>query len=224
MVDYHYDTNNYKRLTRRRRRFAFAGAAALLILLVIGYVIYDGLTAPTNVSEPIATEVTLGEATEQKVFEKPTYTLTTDPTWTEIEVRNNRYDSSTYHSIEDGLVKRELTIYVNGYPNELPVTYVLPVEIQGDEVTPLALSPKCNELQERKNNKRDVQLSWAGVEFLCDPDLNAFVAAASHNETGYGLEIAGTLSDATYTFVYKDFEAVAQPIVFQELLRDFQAK
>lgn len=224
MVDYHYDSNIFKRLARRRRRLVFAATVALFALLLVGYIIYDGLTAPTNISEPIATEVTLGEAVEQKVFDKPTYRLTTDSSWEEIEVRNNQYNSATYHSIEDGLVVRELTIYVNGYPAELPVTYVMPVEVQDNGITPLGISPKCDELQPNKNNKRDVPLSWAGVEFLCDPDLNAYVVGASHNETGYGVEIAGTFSDATYTFVYNDVEAVPQPATFEELLRDFKAK
>lgn len=224
MVDYHYDSNISSRLARRRRRIWAAATASVMVLAVIGYIIYDGLTAQTQITETEAATQTLGENVDRKVFDEPTYRLTTNSSWREIESRENSANAVRYQSMVDGLVKRELTIYINDRPSELPVTYVYPVEVAGDSITPLAVSPKCDLLQSDKKNRTDIELSWAGVKFLCDPDLKAFVAAASHNETGYDINVKGKTTDARYTFVYRDLESVPQPGEFQELLRDFQAK
>jgi len=223
-MDYHYDDNTFKKLSRRHRFLWIVVLVAFVIFIIVGFIIYDGLTAKTVVTETAPESQTLGQTVQQKVFDEETYTLTTDPTWSEIEVRDDEFVQRRYHSVENGLVVRDLAIYVNKYPDDLPVTHVVPVEINGNKLIPLGISPNCDTLQETKSNKVDITVSWAGVKFLCDPDLNAYLATASHNETGVGIELGGTFSDATYFFVYRDLETLSRPTEFQELLRNFEAK
>lgn len=225
MVDYHYDDNIFKQLAKRRRWVWFVTTIVLLIAGVIAYIIYDGLKTQTIISNPPAeVQATLADTKSQSVFDEETFRLTTDDTWQKVEVRDPEYDQFVYHSFSDGVVRRELSVYVNDIPQDFALTHVLPVEIVGSAIVPLNVSPKCDTLQENKKNKRDVAVRWAGVNFVCDPDMNAPIVGTSHNEMDYNLRIKGQTMTNTYFFVYKDLEPSAQLALFDELLKAFEFK
>ena len=223
-MDYHYDKNIFRKLTRSRRQVWIVSIIAFIIFLIILYIIYDGLSAQTTITESREPEQTLGAKDEQKVFNEPTYRLTTDITWERVTDSDTLYDHKVYHSVVDGLVKRALTIYVNDTPPVFPVTHVMPVEVVEGEIRAFKISPKCDLLQPTKGNKRDVLLSWGGSDFLCDPDLKSYIVAASHNLSGYNVKVPGELTNASYFFVYRDFELAPSSQKFEQLLRDFEAK
>ncbi|MDX1766171.1 MAG: hypothetical protein R3313_04435, partial [Candidatus Saccharimonadales bacterium] len=155
-MDYHYDDNTFKKLSRRHRVLWIGVLIVLVVFTIISLVIYDGLTANTTVTEVKSETATLGETVEQKVFDEETYTLTTDPNWREADPFQTRLNAKKYQSIVNGLVVRDLEVYVNDKPFEFPSTHVIPVEIEGNKLIPLGVSPKCDTLQKNKKNKRDV--------------------------------------------------------------------
>ena len=225
MVDYHYDDNVPKSVARRSRLRLALISLSVLIVLIIGFVVYDSLRSKPNVAQVAPATSTLGSQTERQVFNEPEFRFTADTTWEKLPPVDDSYNAYRYQSSSDGLARRQLTIYVNNLPKKYAVPYVLPVEVNGNKITPLATSPKCSEIQPVKSNRNDVELSWAGVEFLCDPDGTAPEVATSHNKMGYNLRITGESGATnTYFFVFRDSQSSPNLQTFGELLRTFEAK
>jgi len=225
MVDYHYDDNLPKTMARWSRLKIAIISLLLLVLLITGYILVDSIRSKSSITQIQPTTSTLGSLVEQKIFDEKGFKFIADTTWERIPPVDDRYNAFRYRSITQGLVKRQFTVYVNSFPGEYPVPYVLPIEISGNKLTPLAVSPNCTTFQPDKKNKRDVQLSWAGVSFLCDPDSGISEVAASHNKTGYKISLSSKSGQNNkFFFVYRDDEPIPKLGIFNELLLTFEAK
>ena len=221
MVDYHHDENVYRRASKRRRFKVVVYALIGTLVIVAGIVIFDGLGSDTEITTE-TTNQTLGGAIERVVFEEELFRITADTTWSKINSR----EATEYHyqSFSDNLVRRDLRVYVNNIPAEFPLTYVLPVEVEGNHLIPLSISPPCKAVVPDKKNRRDQVTNWAGVSFLCDPDSTGYLVGTSHNETGYGTVVTGTLGRNRFFFAYRDLEPEPRFEIFSNLLRTFEAK
>lgn len=221
MVDYHHDDNLYRRASKRRRFKVAAYALSGTLVIVVALIIYDGLRSDTTVTTE-TTNQTLGGTQERAVFDEPLFRITADTSWRKIESRETT--SFHYQSFRNGLSLRDLRVYVNNTPEEFPITYVLPIEVSGNKVLPLSISPHCKEIVPNKKSVRDQMTEWAGVNFLCDPDSPLYIVGTSHNKDGYNTRIAGKSGGNRFFFVYRDFEPVARLNVFANLLSTFEAK
>lgn len=221
MVDYHHDENVYRRASKRRRLKVVVYALIGTVAIVAGIIIFDGLRSDTEITT-VNTNQTLGGTIERTVFDEEFFRLTADTTWSKIESR----EETEYHyqSFSDNLVRRDLRIYVNGTPPEFPITHVLPIEIEGNHLIPLSVSPPCSELVPDKTSPRDQITTWAGVSFLCDPDSSAYLVGTSHNKTGYNAVVNGSKGVNRYFFAYRDLEPEPRLEIFANLLRNFEAK
>lgn len=224
MVDYHYYDNTNAKLARRRWFKIVAIALISVGLIAIGLVIYDALNASTQITFTPPSTSTLGQQAERAVFNETEFRLETDPGWQKVTLIEDLPNGYRYQQLDNGNIKRDLTVYIDSVPTDSAITRVLPIEIDGSKIIPLSVSPRCETLQRDKNNKRDVVLSWAGVRFLCDPDLNADVVGTAHAEFGSSTPIKGQATSHKYFFVYRDLESVSQPEVLSRLLRGFEAK
>lgn len=221
MVDYHYDENVHRSLRKRRwyKTAAWALVGTLIIAAIL--IIWDGLRSDTTVTTTTPPQ-TRGATIEQAVFDEPPFKLTADSTWRKIQSR----EQTAYHyqSFSDNLVRRDLRVYVNFLPSEFAMTYVLPIEVDGNRVVPLTISPKCSTIVKDKKSKRDQTTQWAGVSFICDPDSTAYVVGTSHNETGYSTTVPSGNNTNKFFFVYRDLEPEPRLESFANLLRNFEAK
>lgn len=221
MVDYHYDENIHRQLRKKRRRkiaiWALAGTAIVVVILII----WDGLRSDTTVSVTTPPQ-TQGASVQQVIFDEEPFRMTADGTWRKIETR----EQTDYHyqSFDDGLALRDLRVYVDTIPPEFAITYVLPIEVDANRVIPLTISPRCNSLVEDKKDRRDQLTTWAGVDFLCDPDSTTYIVGTSHNEYGYGAVVKNGNNEHRFFFVYRDLEPEPRMDVFTNLLRNFEAK
>lgn len=224
MVDYHYDDNVYRRSIRKRRAGFFMISLVVLILLVIGWIIFDGLRTKEEINNNVSGEATLAQTVERAVFDEDKFSFTADTSWQQAPSIDDGHRNFRYQSLENGLVRRELTIYQDNIPTDYPLTHVAEVEVVNNRIIPLGVSPKCSEFQPNKKNKQDIELSWGGVDFICDPDLNAYIVGTSHNKDGYGTYLAGPETSGRYFFVYRDLEATPQFEILNNLLETFEAK
>lgn len=228
MVDFYYSDNTHKKAARRRRfKIVFITLAALALLSVT-IILIDGLRSQTDVAMVDAnTTGILGEAESHRVFDEKLFRFETDDTWERVDTKQEfeRYNALTYRSRSNGLSVRELTIFVDEYPDDYELTYVLPVEIRDNEIEPFNISPRCDQLiKGDRLNGNSVPVNWAGVDFMCDPDRGEYLVGAVHNETGYGLRIAGTNSVHRYFFLYNDLDSSPQLGTFSSILRTFRSK
>ena len=224
MVDYHYDDNVHKRAVKKRRVRFFLWFLAALILIIAGWIIFDGLRTKETITNNVSETGTLAQTVERAVFETEKFRFTADTTWQEAPSVEDGYRNFRYQSMDNGLVKRELRIYQDRVPEDLALTHVNEVEVVNNKIVPLGISPKCSELQPDKKNKRDIELNWGGVDFICDPDLNAYIVGTSHNKDGYATYVAGPETTGRYFFVYRDLEATPRLEIFNNLLETFEAK
>lgn len=228
MVDYHYDDNTHRRAARRRQvKVAFITLVALGLMVAI-IIIIDSLRTQTQVTQVDAnSQRTLGQSAQQQVFDEKWFILETDPTWERVDPKPefDKYTTVTYRSSDHGLSLRELTVFIDTIPSDYALTYVLPVEIEQGRIEPFSISPRCNELLPPKAKKHlTIKLSWAGVDFFCDPDRGTYLVGTSHNKQGYGLELAGPTTAHRYFFLYNDVESTPQLDNFAAILRTFEPK
>lgn len=221
MVDYHYDENLHRRAARKRRAKVAGYALIGTLVIVVALVIFDGLRSDTTVTNQ-TTQQTLARTTERMVFDEELFRFNADTTWQKISSREAT--EFHYQSFVSNLAKRDLRIYVNEIPVEFPLTYVLPVEVEGNRIVPLSFSPHCKNLVKDKKSKRDQTVTWAGVSFLCDPDSPLYIVGTSHNQDGYGTIVEGADSRRRFFFVYRDLEPNPRLETFANLLRSFEAK
>ncbi len=222
MVDYHYDENVYRRPRKQRRWKVAAWALAGTLAVAIALVIWDGLKSDTTVTVLTPPQQTQGVSIEQAVFDEEPFRLTADSSWRKISSR----EQTDYHyqSVSDDLVRRDLRVYVDNIPPEFAITYVLPIEVDANKVIPLTISPPCRNLVKDKKSKRDQLTTWAGVDFLCDPDSTAYIVGTSHNEMSYGTVVKNGANQHKFFFVYRDLEPEPRMEIFSNLLRNFEAK
>ena len=228
MGDYHYADNIHRRATRRRTFKIIAIILSVLLAAALILIVLDALRNKTNVSVIQTDERRiLGQADTTRVFNEAHFSFQADETWQKVDTKEEfvRYNALTYRSLENGFSLRELTIFIDEYPEDYGLTYVLPVEIENNRITPQQLSPRCNQLLDDGHPKHlSTEAVWAGVSFICDPDRATYTIGASHSETGYGVRIEGTNAVHRYFFLYNDLESSPRFDVFSQILSSFEAK
>lgn len=226
MVDYHYDDGVYRRTLKRRRLKYFLWSVAILVLAAAGWVIYDGLRAKEEINNNVEGQATLAQTAERTVFEEEKFRFTANAGWQEAPPIDDGHRNFRYQYMENGLVRREFRIYQDSIPQDYALTHVVEIEVVNNQPVSLGVSPKCSEIQPDKSNRRDIELSWGGVDFICDPDLADphNIIGTSHNRDGYGTYLAGPQTEGRYFFIYRDFDAVPQLETFNNLIETFEVK
>ena len=223
MVDYHYNDNITKKLLRSRRmRLSFV---ALFLFLLVGgaIVVLDSLRSKTVVINKTENR-TLGELSEQKVFETNEFVFDADKDWIYFDrVKESDVRGYIYKHVVDGLVRRRLTIYVDAIPENKPLTYVLPITFNDGRIEPLGVSPHCRELITDTSKPNRTISTWFGINFVCTPDSSAYLVGTA-TDGGYGLQIAGTNAVHRYFFVYLDSADQPDMRYFTDILQSFRAK
>lgn len=228
MVDYHYDDNIHKQLRRRRRIRVAVYSSIITVFIGVGLLLFDMLRNSSEVSHQNSSETRiLGQLDESRVFDEKLFSFTTDSTWNrepQIPDMFKAYSPYRYRSTSQGFSLQELYIFVDSIPEDLEITFVLPVESDGRGVKPFEISRKCNELLEDPGSKISQVAEWGGVRFICDPDRGAYLVGTSHNKDGYGTRVAGTNSVHRYFFLFNDVQSVPELNTFVTILRTFQTK
>ncbi len=223
MVDYHYNDNLTKKLLRSRRVRLSVASLFILLLVAAGVIIYDSLKSKTLVINQVENR-TLGEVSEQKVFETPEFIIHADKNWIYFDkVKESDARGYIYKHVVDGLVRRRLTIYVDAIPEYKPLTYILPITYAEGRIEPLAVSPHCRGLVTDASKPNRIIASWFNINFVCTPDSSAYLVGTA-TSSGYGLQVPGTNAVHRYFFVYLDSDDQPNARFFTDILQSFQAK
>jgi hypothetical protein len=216
-------------LARRRKLRAVLWGLAITITLVVLYIIVDALRTKSIIKESTGNVTqTLGEAIQKNIFDEKLFTFETPVGWEKVDPpdRIKEYTDLTYRRLKDGLTLQEMYIVMNeNIPKDYELTYVLPIEIsESNTIQPFDVSPKCNELADKPSSRQSQIVSWAGVEFMCDPDRGSYIVGTSHYKFGYSTQLAGSSSVNQYFFIFLDYQPTPQFTNFQNILRTVRTK
>jgi len=218
----------------KRRTVAFF---VILILGAVGILVFfmtvskDAENSLEVTNKPGGTRVYKPEGDEEKkVFDEPLYSFLLPGDWN-VSKRN---EDPRFTSVEYQMGKkpqnRWITIYVDRFPQELPVNRVIPVSVDGNKLNESSPSPNCANFT-IDNSNSNVKITKAptkheNVKFICELD-NTYnnVLAAGSEETGTVLTMKGiSQGEHKYIILYKDHSIPSDDSPFRQALQSFTAK
>ena len=209
----------------RRNRLIKLGLAALIIIAVLA--IWTGKnyfkTTPTIIknAQP-STTVVRDNSTLTKSFSEGVFTLSLPQDW-----KYNCQDPTTiYHSYvfqnSDGT--RQLRVYVDNLPTTLAVNRLMPVQAEGNRLTPGNVSDNCTSFTGSTSPNGAAAAKWSGVNFICDTgNYERDVVGTSSPQAVNSVSLNGpTKGTHNLFFTYTDNTAEPNYQIFVSTLNTFK--
>lgn len=202
----------------------------------VGLVVYIDMQQNNNTAVQGTSQTIVQAAAAQSkklTVNEPTFEMQLPGDWKEVK----RTNLSIEHSITwQGTTKyednRSITLYIDVIPANLAVNKILPVSVNGTQLTPGDMSDNCvdytsggsREVQKAVQN-RDKPAKWMGVDFICDMD-NIIDNQIGVGSTAGLNQIVMTTPKGThkYFFVYADRNIHPDATILKDALTSFKAK
>jgi hypothetical protein len=220
-----------------RRRIALAMMTFMGIVIgAVGLIVYIDMQQNGSASVQGASQTIMQTAAAQNsklMVSEPLFEMQLPGDWKEAK----RTNLPTEHSITwQGTTKyednRSITLYVDVIPPNLAVNKILPVTVQGVQLSPQDMSDNCVDFTsggsrqvQKAVQARDTSAKWMGVDFICDMDN------VVDNQIGVGStaglnQIVVTTPKGThkYFFVYADRNIHPDATILKDALNSFKAK
>ena len=229
MAAYHYRRNVYRKVRRLRRAHHLAGGGLLLIaVLAVGGGVYIwqqiSATPPAPASKPQSLGIYTG--VPKKLYSNEIFSFTSSKDWQysqEASLRPHRY--IFYSSTSKGLVDYELRVYLNEFPENNPVNYILPVTVQAGRLMPQPASARCSSLPPVTKSNNFVPKKYQNITFLCDNASSRQVAGAGIEGGSYEIPLYNTQGKLQKIgLFFTDHSAGYRPETFKEIVESFKLK
>lgn len=226
MAEYEYQTNIHKKKQRwhlTHRVISLLFVLGIIFIVCIGYVIWRNVAVGTDeVTGTAENSVYMGESRE--IVQSDHFSFTSTAHWEFVRNDSTIPTKYVYKSTNNGIVKHELTVYLNEVPSDLKVTYILPVSSpDGLQLIPGELSPKCSVPKGASQNP--VRQIYKGISYICIPDRLEMIVGAGQTDNGYKIILTDRDDNSsTIGFFYRDLTATPTIETFTELVRSFKLK
>lgn len=220
----------YRSLSRRRKALRLSIICLILSLVAVGIFGYffwrhhgsdsspvQAVKPQTSVYEPFLT------------FTTPYFQFQTDKNW-QYEPNESTSNTFVYRGFRGKLVERDLTVYVNALPTpqSLLLTYILPVQAQGNTLISQNISDHCRtvvpaaELAASRNPRIVVV---GGVTFTCQVDNSSTIIGTGMIGGSYQTSLTRTDgSQAKYFLLYHDLAYEPNPEIFKAIVDSFRSR
>jgi len=218
----------YYRHLHRRRRLLKTGIfiALLLVIVVAGAVFFlwsrRGSSSPPDTSAHTTT-INYQPFT---TFTTDYFTFQADKDWQAVPAETTP-TSFVYRELKKNLVERDLTIYVNQLPPRLMLTYILPVDVTGNEMKTGDVSQHCRTslpADYLKNSRNPKETTMGGVNFLCWADSASVTIGTGQRGGSYQVSLSHGQIKAQYFLLYHDLAYNPRPEIFKQLVGSFQSR
>lgn len=232
-VRYRY---NHRAVKRHHIVGIVLGISILIISAIVLLIMWDmrrsqstGVEGTSRVVGQVVGEDSATQAIDHELF---SFTLPAD--WKELKRVNLSTERSiTWASTKANDSARELTIYIDTIPSDMPVNRLLPVTVQGNKLSPGTVSANCATFTQGGNSNvqassqlKPTQARWEGVDFIC----NLTNVVLNHVGVGSGaaintVPIVGPSKGAhKYFFLYNDQNIQPNYTILSDALSSFIAK
>jgi hypothetical protein len=216
-------------LIKRFNRWLMAGLL-FICLVVLAVVVSLALWFLHQQNENAAQPSSRGETTINnpfKTFETDYFTLKADETWQFVREESSS-NTFVYRSFRNGLVLRDVTVFVNTLPPNLLLTGILSADAAGDRFKIRGISGHCKKALppnylDATRNPADVIID--GVSFTCQADNDQTILGTGIRSSGLSASLKrqnGTR--AGYFLLYHDLESNPKTAVFKDIIEGFRSR
>lgn len=220
--------------SRRNRRLIIAFVAFIVLAIGGGY----GYKQYKNAVQPIITN-TAGTTREVKNaepkltrFDEGGFEFYLPPDWKKVSRPSAQYTKYSYQSTMTNADNRQLDIYMDNLPLNLPVNQAVAVQANGNKLTYGNTSENCINFTSAEARKAggssalQVKARWDGVEFLCDLDNSTRNVIGTSSPQSINKVTLTTLEgkQRAFFFVYFDQNYNPDYSIFYKMLDSFVAK
>jgi hypothetical protein len=218
------------RRSRSLRNVYSAIAIVLLVLFAGGYVIANRYIKPnTTLSQDKGLVSVYGQSNEKKqVITEASFKFELPANWKKSTVPKSLYQLYRWQGTSTDDAPRQLDIYVDDLPTQLPVNRLLPVEAANNRITVLnTVSDNCSNFTGTNiagQKSTSAPAKWSGVDFICD------LATYTRNVTGTGsagtinqVSLTGERGKHSYFIVYTDNSSNPDYGILTQALQSFRA-
>lgn len=222
-----------KTRSRKKLFITFVLIMALLLgavaIAVWYFIIRDTDSNSANFSRTGGTVAVVKPATE--VFTTDEYKITLPAGWKFLGKENPVVDEEYYYYQSDieEYTNRWLKVYVNVYPQDYPLTRLMPITLENNKIDPGLVSNDCKTFEGApkvgsQESKQSWTAIWEGISFTCNmTNQQNHVGTATAND-GYGAPITGENSGTNkYFFVYIDHNVRPDYSILSKALESFVA-
>jgi hypothetical protein len=219
---YHYDVSisRQKRFIRRFKQFLLVllVIAATIGLIILADAVRQNLRNDPQTGTPKVTVI----RPSIREFDTEYFTFSTPTNWTNVaESTSGR--TFVYRSYRGQLVEQELTVYVNGAPEDLSATHVLPVRVdEQNRLVPTEVSGHCNTVSDVKKANAPLRVTIMQTSMLCRLDDTNFLVAVG--EKGGSTNIKMRRADGsgiTYSFLYRSSAVPPDTLELVNIINSF---
>ncbi len=218
------------RRSRSLRNIYSIVAVILLVLLGAGYIVANHyLKSNTTLSQENALVTVYGQSTEKKqLITESSFRFELPANWKKLTVPKSMYQLYRWQGTSTDDKPRQLDIYVDELPTQLPINRLLPVEAEDNRITiSNTVSDNCANFTGTNlagQKPASAPAKWSGVDFICD------LATYTRNVTGTGsagtinrVSLTGEKGKHNYFIVYTDNSSNPDYGILTQALQSFRA-
>lgn len=222
-----YRPNFSKNSVKKKHRRVIVFLSLILVMAIAAIIIFIWMASrPDNSYQPEG-DLKSDSFYPLKTFETPYFSFEADKTWDFIKGESSN-NSFVYRSSKNGIVMRDMTVYVDSLPSNPLLTYVLPVEPVGDRFSVGEVSDHCKDylrgkIKQGDNNPVDAVIT--GVRIKCQVDGTSATVGTGLKNGSYQTTLSGKKNGAKqYYLLYHDLQYTPDLDTFMAIARTFQAK
>lgn len=226
-MPYNYRFAPSKDPAKRKHRLMISFLVFLLLVVACGIIIFIWYVTRAGSDDQPQSDIRSNSFNPLKTFDTPYFSFETDKSWSFISKESSN-DTFVYRSSRNNVVMRDMTVFVNTLPPNLLLTYVLPVEADGNRFIPGNVSDHCKEyLKDRikpgDNNPIDADV--ASVRIKCQVDGTSATVGTGLKNGSYQVSLSGKGGRTNkYYLLYHDLQYTPNLDTFTTIVRSFQAK
>lgn len=222
-----YRPNFSKNSVKKKHKRIIAALVLLLFLAVLAIAIFIWIVSRQGNEYQPQSDLKSDSFYPLKTFDTTYFSFEADKTWQFIKDESSA-NSFVYRSSKNGIVMRDMTVYMDSLPSNLLLTYVLPVESAGDRFSVGEVSGHCKDYLKGKikpgdNNPVDAVIT--GVKIKCQVDGTSATVGTGLKNGSYQTTLAGKKNGAKrYYLLYHDLQYTPDLDTFAAIVRTFQTK
>jgi hypothetical protein len=205
----------------------FIGAAALFTMVFID--IRGHKTEIDNTKNEVLTKQIESTGYTFETYTQNDYALDLPKGWKkinspEIIIDSQRYYPDRFQGVDEAHVGRQLDVYVNRIPANLPLTKALEVKVKDENILPLSLSGQCLNFTDvpKGGESSNYQTEWQGHKFLCRPSRIVNKIVAIENDVVDGITLNNETKTVSFLIIYQDHGSNEDNSLFFYILESFK--
>lgn len=225
-MKYDYRLAASKSSVNKKHRRTVKILSLLLLMIICGVLVFIWyVTRPDDSYKPQG-DLRADNFNPFKTFKTPDFTFQTDKSWDYVK-DDSGPGKFVYRSSKGNIVMRDMTVYVDSLPKNLLLTYVLPVEANGNSLLPGNVSDHCKTyikgLKPGENNP--VEATVESVRIRCQVDGTSATVGTGQKNGSYQIDLAGKSGEnKKYFLLYHDLQYTPNLDTFTNIVRSFHAE